>query len=174
MRTLDAVTLLPRAGLRVGRDVLGAAPAAAVDLWWATRRLLADAPVHRAMRCAHFAGQRLRRGWSDADTWSLDHHLCLTLAGQLEHLAAHTHTRPATFTDEGWSTALLQAAAGLRRWPDRDRSGAALALDELTEHTSPDARADLLATWQADDAARLADAQASLRWIADHLADLWD
>lgn len=44
--------------------------------------------------------QRGKRGWSDRDTWSLDHYICGIFAGSLLFLANKTYGHPCRMIDE--------------------------------------------------------------------------
>lgn len=107
-----------------------------------------------ATREVVFAWQRLTRGWDDRSLWSLDWYLCRTLGAQLTELANTTHGWPGNeefpeFTD--WTNALRHHGAVLTAAADYD------ILDD-----------------EQDEEALRANAQESLRWVAEHLHDLWD
>ena len=151
---------------------------APVPRWNALARAVRDRPVRRAVHEVRFAVQRVRRGRADADTYSLDSHLCRTLAAQLEHLADNGHGwpgQPAYETPEDWITALRAAATGLRGWPERSLTPEGEAhTDAVLAAVTPDERAAALRADREYEEQRLADAQAALRWVADNLASLWD
>lgn len=89
---------------------------------------------------------RSRHGWAPPDVCSLDEHLCRVTGEMLGHLAQTTGAWP--------PAAEFQS---LEDW------AAALA-----------ARAEALTAYRADDGATHARAREALRWVADHLTDLWD
>lgn len=96
---------------------------------------------------------RVRHGWAPRDTWNLDKHLCKVLGEMLAHLADNLHGWPESAgfeTPEDWEKALREQSAKLLAWD-----------------------------WDADDdgtqgVKSLEGAQDALRWVADHLPDLWD
>lgn len=118
-------------------------------------RLLYSSPLHRTKNQIKFAYQRLTRSWDDMSTWSLDTTLCATLGAQLKHLAVHTHGSPIGEefpTHESWAEALNSNAEALIAYGTK---------------------------WDADltreeEEAIYKKAQESLRWVADHLGNLWD
>lgn len=124
--------------------------------WWENlARHAVDTPASAAVTKRVRRRQRIARGWDDTATWSLDTHLAGTLADQLDHLAATTHGWPQSeefpaFTD--WQEALTATASKLRRY-------SCFGFDVVDPET---------------EAAIIADAQDALRWVADHLASLWD
>lgn len=127
-------------------------PAPALEAWLA--RASHARPATDVTREAVFAWQRLTRGWDDRSLWSLDWYLCRTLGAQLTEMADIAHGWPSNDefpTFEDWTHALR-------------RHGAALTAA---------ATYDILDDEQDEEALRLA-AQESLRWVAEHLGDLWD
>jgi hypothetical protein len=95
-----------------------------------------------------FAWQRVFRGWDDRALWSLDTWLARTLGAQLQEMARIAHSWPGMgdWTFETWTAALRQHGG------------------VLTDYGH---------NCDADDAAIDA-AQESMRWVADHLPNLWD
>jgi len=83
--------------------------------------------------------------------WALDVHLARTLGAQLIHLADTTHGWPGNeeFPEpEDWDAALRRHGATLLAYPG--------------------------VVYDAVDEAPIEAAQESVRWVADHLPDLWD
>lgn len=104
--------------------------------------------VPRQVRWAH---QRLFRGWDDRAVWSLDTHLAKTLGAQLVCMADNAHGYPSRdYTFLSWVEEL------------RTHGDALLA---YSRHFDCDPNA-----WEA----LYEPAQAALRWVAEHFADLWD
>jgi hypothetical protein len=115
--------------------------------FWAAWRRLKRAP-HDSYWGVRFAWQRVHRGWDDRALWSLDTWLARTLGAQLQEMARIAHGWPgmADWTFETWTAALREHGGVL---------------------------ADYGHNCDADDAAIDA-AQESMRWVADHLPNLWD
>lgn len=123
--------------------------------------------------------QRGHRGWSRSDVWSMKYHVLAVVADMLTALADDLTSWPGNdeFPEpELWEAALRDNAARLERRLDRDGAVAAL-LDEWYElEVSGDAvsadavrrRIDVLEAERADEA------RTAMRWVADHLEDLWD
>lgn len=108
----------------------------------------------KRLNSVKFAHQRLTRGWDDRATWSLDDHLCQTLGAQLIHLADTSHGWPESEefpTFEIYAEALKKHGNALTKYPSRWE-----VMDDEKEDQMRN------------------DAQASLRWVADHLGTLWD
>lgn len=147
------------------------------DPWW---RPLAYAVKDRPLRHLRWnatqAWQRARRGWAVEDTYNLGGTLAARLAEQLEYLAKYAHGYPTSVdTFDDWQAALVEQAGKLRAWVDAEDSPAAKAYHAtlrlgFTEEQREAAREE----YRADSDARLAGAQDALRWVADHLAELWD
>jgi len=95
-----------------------------------------------------WAWQRVFRGWDDRAIWSLDTWLARTLGAQLQEMARIAHGWPAgpDWTFDTWTTALRVHGGVL---------------------------ADYGHNCDADNDAIEA-AQDSMRWVADHLPNLWD
>lgn len=104
--------------------------------------------------------ERVRRAWKYRKTWrtpvgqdciSLDSALCEWLALRLAFLAEHHHSYPAHMTPDRWKQTLRKHAA-------------TFAAYELHWHAATlEAENDLIA-----------DAQKSMRWVANNLPTLWD
>lgn len=115
-----------------------------------TKRMATD-----AARTVTFAWQRLTRGWDDRSLWSLDWYLCRTLGAQLTELAEISHGWPGNdeFPEfEDWQEALRH-------------HGAVLTAAAVNDGTADD---------DHDEEALREAAQQSMRWVADHLNNLWD
>jgi hypothetical protein len=148
--------------------------------WWmpAIRRIREITATRTVMSGLYFY-QRATRGWDDTSTWSLDHHLCKTLADQLDHLAETTHTYPGNDdfpTFETWTRELRFQASQLRRMNEAptvslaEADLRALRSAGATEEQLKDAY-ELIAQAEARD---IEASKNALRWVADHLPSLWD
>ena len=152
------------------------------DPWWMpVLRRVSNLSLVDARRDARFRRQRARRGWSDADVWSLDNHLCRTLAGQLEQLADNANVWPGEGTqwvdEHAWQADLRRNAALLRRYAD------SVGVDDVTSDwyrlahrrgTDPVEVEAASATIVALEKEQLDGARAALHWVADNLQYLWD
>ena len=71
--------------------------------------------------------QRASRGWSDADWWTLDSHVCLHLGTLLTEQSRHAHSYPDALTYEEWTDQLRVAGEALLAFDpeDGERVGAA-------------------------------------------------
>lgn len=97
---------------------------------------------------------RYRRTWgtpAGKDCVSLDTSLCRWLGARLLFLAEHTNSHPNGWGYEAWKTTLHLHGTVLALWGDHF---------ELVDHT--------------EEETAYANAQDSLRWVADNLGDLWD
>lgn len=78
--------------------------------------------VRRHAREARWMWQRARRGWSDADVWSLDSYAARVLGEGIRQLAETGHTWPGDSspwpTPEAWTSYLKKLAADLSGWND--------------------------------------------------------
>lgn len=116
------------------------------------------------LTAAQSVQQRARRGWDDTSVWNLSHALPKTLGTQLLALAEEAHGWPESEdfpTFEDWTAALRANGTALLAYGTVDKE-----LDAMPIH-------DLDAI-NAREAQRLAEAQAALHWVADHLPSLWD
>lgn len=115
--------------------------------FWDAWRRLKRAP-HDSYWGVRFAWQRMFRGWDDRSLWSLDTWLGRTVGAQLLAMADIAHGWPGgpDWTFETWTAALRQHGR------------------VLTDYGH---------NWDADNNAIEA-AQESMRWVADHLPNLWD
>lgn len=57
---------------------------------------------HNAARAARYQRQIIRKGWCDADTWSLDVSLSRYILPQLKRLRETNSGHPCTMTDKQW------------------------------------------------------------------------
>ena len=124
-------------------------------------RFLKDYPIKSFLNKMRYAKQRLTRGWDDTATWSLDHHLCLTLGTQLHHLADTTHGWPQSieFPEfEDWQAALRTNGDILLAYANKDdvmfSEGETYTLERDNEYA--------------------VEAGEALRWVAANLNSLWD
>jgi hypothetical protein len=80
---------------RQQRHAARPAPArAVVQAWWWCQRAWRSTwhpPLWRRLR---WNWQRMRRGWSDRDTWSLDWYLAGVISGSVAYMRDHGHTYP--------------------------------------------------------------------------------
>ena len=54
--------------------------------------------------------QRIKRGWSDRDTWELDYYLAKIIENSVYHLKKNVHGRPCDLTEGQWIDILNQIA----------------------------------------------------------------
>lgn len=77
-------------------------------------------------RACKYFWQRITRGWSDKETWSLDHSLSKLIAPRLKRLRDITITFPATLSEEEWHSNLNKMIAAFEwygsetRWMDNE------------------------------------------------------
>ena len=62
--------------------------------------------------------QRVRHGYSEADSWSLDFYLATIIAGGCRDLATRSLSHPIGMTPVEWSDILLKIADGFDQWAD--------------------------------------------------------
>lgn len=105
--------------------------------------------TERLLRALSSAGQRVWRGWSDQDLWSLNQTLCQTLGAQLIALAEQTNGSPGDFAE--WQAAL-------------EHHGRVLLTMGAAGLTGTDA--------DFRDECEIA-VRRSLLWVVDHLGSLW-
>lgn len=67
---------------------------AAVEAWWWSRRAWRSTWRPPPWRRLRWKWQRMCRGWSDRDTWSLDSYLAQIISGSVTHLRDHGHSYP--------------------------------------------------------------------------------
>lgn len=123
-------------------------------------RYLNNHPIKTLTNKIKHAHQRLTRSWDDTATWSLDHHLTLTLGNQLKHLAETTHGWPQSETYpqfEDWQKALHKNGNYLITYANKD--------DIIFTETSYNQQAEEKI---------IKNAQKALRWVATNLPALWD
>lgn len=144
--------------------------------WVTLARFGTQRPLKRAKSNARHAAQRVTRGWDDKALWSLDHHLCATLAQQLRALADTANGWPAHEFDsfEDWQLALRSRADSLAGYASRDEGPAQRAwldaLDSGDVHGADAFREAAL----AEERAAIEAAKGAMHWVADHLETLWD
>lgn len=148
------------------------------DPWWLSlARQAREWRLANLVSSARQATQRANRGWGDEDVWRLDTHLCEVLGGMLAQLADDAHGWPGTDefeTMDNWTAALRTNAGALLRYsagtPDD-----LLSAWHRAATTRGSAQAEMLRrALDEDEAQRLSLAQDALRWVADHLGNLWD
>jgi len=139
---------------------------------------IARGPQHRAATAVRHGAQRMRRGWDDTAMWSLDEHLCATLAQQLDALAESTDGWPDSVFDTflEWQQALRDAACALAGYKARTSGPAFLHWDAVLADpaASSEDRHDAMEAALAEERAATAAAQGALRWVADMLPHLWN
>jgi hypothetical protein len=138
---------------------------------------LARRPVATRARNMRRAAQRARRGWDDTALWSLDTHICSMLSQQLRALAGISTGWPDQLVESHaeWTTALVQHADALGAYAQRESSPAHDRWYAALTAGSSDEECDaLLAEAVTYEQRAVADAQSSLRWVADVLPHLWD
>jgi hypothetical protein len=80
--------------------------------------------------------QRVKRGWADSDTWSLDGYIARVLSGMLARLAEQNHSypaRPPFETPELWDAHLRDLSARLRRSEDDSEEGFEVTREAMKE-----------------------------------------
>lgn len=108
----------------------------------------------RSLRLARRGWQRARRGWSADDAGQFDAYVSSVLGGGLLHLAIHADGYPGSgdYVDfDSWTQDLRIRGEALLNWSYLVQRGS---------HHGRDAE--------------YAAAQDALRWVAEHLRDLWD
>lgn len=146
--------------------------------WWGAARTVATWTATRGV--AHLAGraQRARRGWADVDAVDAGRHLARVTAGLLGALAADGQSWPVGRyeTLEAWQAELRSRAGALRSFADggdpHDLTGTwyRLAADASSD---PAAVAEARRARDVGERRSTEEAQAALRWVADHLDTLW-
>ena len=124
-------------------------------------RYLSNNPINTIINNTKHAYQRLTRSWDDTATWSLDHHLCLTLGNQLKHLSETTHGWPQSKTYptfEHWQTALNINGDMLIAYANKEHL-------IYTQDNKYNTELEKQLTKNA---------QKALRWTATNLQSLWD
>jgi hypothetical protein len=152
------------------------------DPWWVPLvRRMSDLSFSQARRRAITLQQRARRGWSDADTWSLDTHLCATLSAQLNHLAANNHGWPgeqsAWPTSKDWEFDLRTQAELLERYVEDpfEIESTNRWYQVASDHNADPGLADTISQQNiVRQEQNLAGAKQALHWVADNLEHLWD
>jgi hypothetical protein len=137
------------------KSTLGKTVNAIDGFFGALGRFLTGQPISSAIKKAKYARQRVKRGWDDTATWSLDTHLARTLGAQLSHLAYVTHGYPSGgnfSTFEEWQEALRTHGQSLTLYAE--------GIHEYEDNI--------------DHAKLIADAETALHWVADNFGSLWD
>lgn len=105
--------------------------------WWAQKH-----GIRPTLRQMEHRRQRVSRGWSDRDTWSLDHHLSTVIRDSVRHLRDNTHGYPGTPdvpTFEDWQRILDEIADGMQAHLDIMD----ILKTEPHEHAALEAKRDL-------------------------------
>lgn len=88
--------------------------------YWTARRLLRNNTPRRVINRIVWYHQRGRRGWSDADSWSLDSYIARVASEGMGRLAARTHSWPGEHsqwpTFEAWQEHLTSMSVRLGAW----------------------------------------------------------
>lgn len=88
--------------------------------WWQRRiygptyRFIARLRPRRIADNLHWKRQRVERGWSDRDAWSLDSHLCRVITGGVRSIRDNSHGYPSDLTPEAWTETLNKIAYGFQ------------------------------------------------------------
>ena len=129
-----------------------------------------------------YSWQRVRRGWADCDTWSIDCWFCAVMPQMLNRLAEHNYGVPIDFVDEsgnelnkdGWAKVLQQMASDLeahKRFDDRWFGEDGLYKNEHDVHKAT--QSNLLKCCQEEDAA-YDKVKAGLYSFYEYFYSLWD
>lgn len=100
----------------------------------------------KAVLAARTLASRVRRGWAPRDCWGLGHWVCRSLGHAMLYLAANNQSWPGN--DEFPTPEVWDAAL-------RKHGETLAAYDDMNDESA-------------------VAAAESLRWVADHLGDLWD
>jgi hypothetical protein len=127
-----------------------------------------------------WAYQRVTRGWSDRDVWSMDYHLSNILVGMLRRLKETKHGVPLDFCGdwgEKTSTHFLPMEESIKLWDaclDEMIEGfeARGEMDELTYPTS--CGKEEKKVWEHNMALLSARKERALALFAKHFDSLWD
>jgi len=126
---------------------------AAIETWWWCRRATRDLSHPPAWRRLQWNWQRMRRGWSDRDTWNLDAYLARVISASVTHLRDHGHGYPGEeqgASEQQWHDILTQIAGPLARHTDRLIDSETPAQQHERQHRELREQQDalrLLATW---------------------------
>lgn len=140
-------------------------------------RYLDSRPLRRAVRAAKYASQRLSRSWDDRAIWSLDHHICSTLAQQLRALADSPFGWPGEpwESPEHWESDLRKNAALLEQYATIHTLGAHERFSAITDpRATPEQATAAIDALHDTESRIIAEAQAALIWVAGVLPHLWD
>lgn len=120
--------------------------------YWAVRRMFYPSNLrYQLYNKPKWAWQRVRRGWSDYDAYSLDYYLAGVIAGALGNIR-DGHSYPTDMTSEEWEAYLDDIIESLTRYRD-------------TKFTTTDYAEEMVAY---DDAAR------AMHNLAYRFGDMWD
>jgi hypothetical protein len=93
--------------------------------------------LRRIRKEALWKWQRMQRGWSEADSWSLDHHLATIIVGGCTRLRERELAHPAHLESEEWGVILDKIILGFQSFID----------DSWTETTEFLEAKDLFGKW---------------------------
>jgi hypothetical protein len=121
--------------------------------------------------------QLARRGWSDADVWSLGRTVAKRTAEMLYAKADEGFSWPGdhyAVSIEAWQQILVEKADALAAWsePD-DRSELDAWYNAATTRGSESEATELHAALEGSMAARKVAAQEAMVWVSEHLEVLW-
>jgi hypothetical protein len=140
-------------------------------------RYLDSRPLRRAARAARYASQRLSRGWDDRAIWSLDHHICSTLAQQLRALADSPFGWPGEpwESPQHWESDLRKNATLLEQYATIHTLSAHDRFSAITDpRATPEQTTAAIEALHDAESRIIAEAQTALIWVADVLPHLWD
>lgn len=115
-------------------------------------------------REAVYIKQRITRGWSDRDWWSMDYYLKDVIPAMLRKYAKDGNGYPGTHaydTPEKWSAALLKAADDIEAWYIHD------------EKDFPSDKAEQEQYFEESKAAQDR-TRRGMQFVADNFLSLWD
>lgn len=78
--------------------------------------------VERGIAFFPFAWERIRRGYSESDTWSFDIHLAEVIVGGVRKLREREFGYPGDLTPEEWNAILLEIEEGFQCYLDDNNS----------------------------------------------------
>lgn len=135
------------------------APVRAIEAWWWCRCAWHATWQPPAWKRLRWNWQRMRRGWSDRDTWNLDSYLARVISGSVTHLRDHGHGYPGEESgadERHWHHILTRIADPLSAdW------------DRIIDGETPAQRRDRQER-------ELAEQQEALRLMAQWFHHLWD
>ncbi|MBO0816741.1 MAG: hypothetical protein J2P30_16575 [Actinobacteria bacterium] len=136
-----------------------AAVRAVIEAWWWCRRAWRSTWHPPPWRRVWWNWQRMRRGWSDGDTWSLDAYLAGIISGSVAYLRDHGATYPGEENgadEQQWRDILTRIAGPL-----------AVDWDRIVDGENPE-------QCRERQERELAAQQEALRLLARWFHHLWD